>query len=273
MRRSRQRWRGPESNRRHHDFQLGTLTPPDDRNPWKSSGSGREVARDTCSHLRSFPGNSGVDRHFRPNTAARPDWVRRAAPPRASPGRKRTRRPAWHRLVGARSSAVMPAGSAWPACGSLRRARSPSCSLVCDAGQRRHSAGARERASCWSGRTALGLRRKRASTPRGSMRLRIAWGGRVRLGRRDARIESRKREGSECRLSCLPQRVLPQQRFYSQDVVGSRATRRVRSVPAASFEPVNRRQRRRRLARRRAHAAQKDEPRHTMSHASYTPVK
>jgi hypothetical protein len=66
---------------------------------------------------------------------------------------------------------------------------------------------------------------------------------------------------------------LPRQRFYNQHVVGSCANRRAGSARAASFEHVNRKQRRRRLARHRAHAAQKDEPRHTMSRASYTPVK
>jgi hypothetical protein len=45
------RWRDPDSNRGHHDFQSCTSSGPGWRNPWKSCGFGRDAALTRCSQF------------------------------------------------------------------------------------------------------------------------------------------------------------------------------------------------------------------------------
>jgi hypothetical protein len=61
------RWRDPDSNRGHHDFQSCAspgLKPP---KSLESSGVGPEHRVDNISHFRTFFGACGNDRHLRPN--------------------------------------------------------------------------------------------------------------------------------------------------------------------------------------------------------------
>ena len=91
-------WRDPDSNRGHHDFQSGTLTRPERPESLEIMHfRARRRERHDVRNLRSLTGDSGVDGHLRPKTAARLDWVRRAAPARFAQTLANEERPAWHR--------------------------------------------------------------------------------------------------------------------------------------------------------------------------------
>ena len=145
--------------------------------PANCAVSAKQVQRSDVRNLRAFLGDSGVDGHLRPNTAARPDSVRREPAARFARNVGERRRDRRGIAFGARSSGEMPAGSAWPACVPSVTCAVTSCSLGY-ATPRRVSI-QRELANRLVGRAALATLRKRASTPRGSTRLHIVRWGRL----------------------------------------------------------------------------------------------